>query len=369
MPARINYGTFMTTMADYWRETPVGAYARNWLNFVKPVTPAHVAAVDRGGAAAPYDALPLDYYAPGPQFAYVRNQWGPNATVLSLQLGVTTDEGHQHTDVGSWQLWRKGWWLSRETTGYSQDITGVGGAAVDAGTASAHNVLFVNGQGPAAGRRVGQAIVKRLESQPAYFYANADLTPAYRSTHPVLDNAAVVHVEREYIFIRPFETVVTFDRLESVSSSQPKLFITHFESAPTVDEERRQIVYAQGGQTLRMTTVLPAGVRYRPIVNEGGRIGQHRVELEASGEPQTYFLNVIQAGDDREAAVSAAVTDSGAEFELRVTHPTRGTVLLTFQKGVSSSGGTITIGGVRTALASTVQKLTVTDQGVTWTQP
>ena len=165
MPARINYGTFMQAMADYWRDVPVGAYARQWLHDVDPVVAPHVAAVDRGGTAASYQALPLDYYAPGPCFLFARNQWGTAATVLALQLGVTADDGHQHNDVGSWQMWRGGRWVSRETTGYSQDILGVGGGAVDVGTASGHNSLFVDGRGPAAGYRVGQTVMKRLESR------------------------------------------------------------------------------------------------------------------------------------------------------------------------------------------------------------
>jgi hypothetical protein len=49
-----------------------------------------------------------------------------------------------------------------------------------------------------------------------------------------------------------------------------------------------------------------------------------------------------------------------------LAHPTRGTVLLSFQKGGTSLGGTITIGGATSALTTAVQNMSVTDAGVTW---
>ncbi len=195
---------------------PIGAYARQWVNTVNPARPAHVAAVDRGGSAASFAALPLDYFASGPRLLFTRNQWGSLATSLLLQLGVTADEGHQHNDVGTWQMWRNGRWLSRETTGYAQDIVGFGGGQVDTNNAAAHNSLFVGTQGPASGWRVGQSTVRRAREP-------AGLLVRQRRSHPglprdaavELDNAAVSHVEREFIFLKPIETLVIFDRVES----------------------------------------------------------------------------------------------------------------------------------------------------------
>ena len=369
MPARINYGTFMQAMADYWRDVPIGGWARQWLTDVDPVRAPHVEAVDRGGSAVSYASLPLDYFASGPRFLFARNQWAAASTVLALQLGVTDDEGHQHNDVGTWQMWRGGRWVSRETTGYSQDIIGVGGTQVDTNTASAHNALFVNGKGPAAGYRVGQTVMTRLESRAGYTYAAVDLTPAYRATHPVLDNPAVVHVEREFVFVRGLETLVAFDRVESTSGAHPKLFLAHFETSPTVDVPSRTVTAVNGPQALRLTTLVPSAPTFRPVVNEGGQVGQFRVEIETSGAPLSYFLNVMQARGAADANVAASVVDAGTAYNVTLAHPTRGTVLLSFQKGGTSSGGTVTIGGATSPLATTVQGMTVTDAGVTWGGP
>ena len=366
MPARQNYGSFMQAMADYWRDVPIGAYARQWLAAVQPVRPAHVAAVDRGGPTASFATLPLDYYAAGPRWIFTRNQWGPQATSLLWQLGVTEDEGHQHNDAGTWQLWRAGRWLSRETTGYAQDIIGVGGGQVVANNAAAHNSLFVNGRGPAAGYRVGQTQLRRLESRPAYSFASVDLTPIYRATHPALDNPAVVHVERDFVFIRALETLVIFDRVASTSAATPKIFLAHFETSPAVDVAARVVTAVNGAQAVRVQTLLPAAPTLRPIVNEGGAVGQYRLEVETSGSAQSYLLHVLQAKGAADAAVTASVVDQGASYALTITHPTFGTVTLVLAKGQQSAGGSITIGGSTTALTSGVQSVTVTDAGVAW---
>jgi hypothetical protein len=366
MPARVNYGSFMQAMADYWRDVPVGAYARQWLNTVDPVRPPHIAAVDRGGSAAAFSSLPLDYYASGPRFLYARDQWGPQATVLALQLGVTDDDGHRHNDVGSWQLWRHGRWVSRETTGYAQDIVGFGGVMVDANNAAAHNSLLVSGKGPAAGYQVGQTVVRRLESRPGYTFASVDLTPSYRATHPVLDNPAVAHVERDVIFVRALETLVLFDRVEATTAAPGKVFLAHFETSPVVDAAARTVTAVNGTQVLRLTTLVPAAPIYRPVVNEGGQVGQFRVEIETAGTPLSHFLNVLQAKGAADAVVTASVVDNGASYTVTLAHPTRGTTLLVLEKGRVSAGGSITTAGQAAALATTVQSVTVTDAGVTW---
>ena len=366
MPARGNYGSFMQHMADYWRDVPIGAYARQWLNTVNPARDRHIAAVDRGGSAASFASLPLDYYASGPRWLFSRDKWGASATALLLQLGLTADEGHQHNDVGTWQMWRNGRWLSRESTGYAQNVVGYGGGMVDTNSAAAHNTLIVNGQGPASGWRVGQSQVRRLESRPAYSYVNVNLTPAFRATRTELDNPAVSYIEREFLFLRPIETLVVFDRIESTSTTATKAFIAHFETSPTVDAANRVVTAVNGTQALRVNTLVPANPTYRSIVNEGGQVGQFRLEVEAPGGTQSYFLNVLQAKGATDANVTSSVVDTGTAYVLTITHPSLGTSSITLQKGRSSAGGTITIAGSTTALTSTIQAMSVTDSGVAW---
>ena len=366
MPARINYGSFMQAMADYWRAVPIGSFARQWVNTVNPTRPPHITAVDHGGSAASFATLPVDYFASGPRWLFTRNQWGSQATSILLQLGVTSDEGHQHNDVGTWQMWRNGRWLSRESTGYAQNIIGFGGSQVDTNNAAAHNSLLVGNLGPATGRRIGQSSVTRLESRPVYSYASVDLTPVYRSTRVEQDNPFVSHLEREFIFLRAIETLVVFDRIESTSAAPAKTFLAHFETNPTVDQASRVVTAVNGSQALRLTTLVPSNPTYRPIVNEGGQVGQFRLEVQTGGAAQSYFLNVLQAKGVTDANVAASVVDGGSLYTLTLTHPSLGSAVITLQKGRESTGGTIRIAGVTTALSTTVQTMVVTDSGVAW---
>ncbi len=193
-----------------------------------------------------------------------------------------------------------------------------------------------------------------------------DLTPAYRATHPVLDNPAVVHVEREFLFVRSLETLLVFDRVESTSASHPKLFLAHFETAPTVDPGTRTVTAVNGPQALRVTTLVPASPTFRPVVNEGGQVGQFRMEIQTAGAPLSYFLHALQARGTADANVTATAVDTGAAFEVTLAHPSRGTVSIALQKGGTTTGGTITIGGATTTLTSQVQTITVNDGGVVW---
>src|SRR2546427_3335920 len=104
-------------------------------------------ATDQPGTDKDYSSLPLDYYGPGMGFLYTRNKWGADATTLLIQMkGVTGTGDHYHEDAGSFQIWRNGQWLSRETTGYGDPLNGFNnGPALGAPAAIAHNVVLFNG--------------------------------------------------------------------------------------------------------------------------------------------------------------------------------------------------------------------------------
>jgi hypothetical protein len=365
MPARSNYGGFMQAMADYWRDVPIGEYARRWVTTVNPVRARHITAVDRGGNERDFSTLPLDYFAAGARFMYTRNQWGPAATAVNLQLGATDDEGHRHNDSGSWQIWRNGRWLSRETTGYSNEIAGYGGATVDTNNFAAHNTLLVNGKGPAPSYQNGPSVMTRLESTPDYSYAAVDMTESYRATHPKLENPAVAYVEREFVFIRPLETLLIFDRVETYTATTPVTFLARFETQP--QRETKHVVAAiNGAEAIRVATLVPANPTYRPIVAEGGKVGQYRLEVETSGSKETHLLNVVQAKGAADPDLESTVIDRGSSYTVTLTHPTRGSATLTLQKDTDGSRGTIAVGGNTYTLTDRVAQVTVTDDGPVW---
>jgi hypothetical protein len=372
-------GDFMTTAAGYWKDLPVGQYARRWLKTVRPAVSPFVAATDTVGTERDLSSLPLDYYAPGPGWFYGRTAWGSQATAVNVILGSRSGVGgHIHDDQGQWQMWRNGRWLSREAAGYSDSVAAYRGTGtVPVFKAPAHNVILVNGAGMADGDQNGPPVVRRLESRREYSYAAVDLTPAYRNNllrypRAERDNAAVGHIEREFVFLRGLETLVVFDRVQSseqAGTGTTKTFLAHFEQPPTADGPNSHVA-VNGDQALRLTTLLPARASYR-VVAEGGRVGLNRLEIDTSGETLSYFLTVLQARDANGQNLTSQLTETATSYVVTLQHPTRGNVRLEFNKGAASTGG-----GVAYSLASmptsinpfigTVQTIEVGSSGPVW---
>jgi hypothetical protein len=379
-------GRFMHAAAQRWRDRPVGQYAQTWTDLTNPKTGAALAELTEGGGAQarPFTELPLDYYAPGAGFFYGHNAWGANASAFMLQLGLPDATGHQHVDWGSFQLWRQGRWLTRETVGYQEPIAGWGGGpASQAGSDGAlgHNTVLFEGLGARGpGHRRGKPHLVRLESRPAYAYAAVDLTDSYRcdldDCRPERDdNPYAQTLVREFIYLRALETMIVFDRAGAAGDRKPaaavvKTFLLHAESKPTVDGPNR-LTIASGNQLLRVSTLLPKAETPR-IVTEGGKIGQYRVEIDEHGAALGYFLNVLQARTASQPALKATLQEGADELTVRLDAPERGTAVLVLQKGPASRGGRVGVAAKGTPAAPTlplrdgVQAIQVTDQGPRW---
>lgn len=371
--SRKYYGDVMNVAANKWAGTPLGQYARRWVNMVRPAMSKHVAAVDAGGVERDFGSLPLDYYSRGLGYLYSRNNWGSQATLLNVQLGEAVGVGHSHWDFGTWQMWRKGRWVCRETTGYSNNIAGYAGSgSVDVSDTLAHNGLLLGGRGIPRGHRDGKPQVLRVESRPEYSFAAVDLTRAYQtfnSGYPadLLGNQFANRVIREFIFLREWETLVIFDRIESraygstSADSVVKTFLAHFEYQPQV-QGGGKVLGVNGDQALRLITLVPANPSYR-VVNEGsGTVSQYRVEIEISGSAQSYFLHVAQARDANGSDVSAQVSDSGSGYTVSLQHPIHGNTTIVLSKGMTSSGGSVN----GQPLTTQIQNVSVTVDGPVW---
>jgi hypothetical protein len=353
------WGNFMLMLADYWRDEAAGQYARKWINTLNPVRARHVRALDRGSAERDFSTLPLDYYAAGPAYLYGRNRWGTQSMAWQLQLGMSNDPGHGHNDMGNFQLWRNGRWLSRESTGYSNTVAGyAGGPGVDTNNAVAHNVLLVNGTGGKADHDHASTMytMRRLESKPQYSYAAVDLTPAF--------SGRATRIEREFLFIRSLDTMVVFDRMNAPTT---KTFLAHFEQNPTVDQANHLVTGVNGDQTLRLTTLLPSNVTYRVVTENGpAQAAQFRLEADSAGSGQTFFLNVLQGKSTSDPNLSTSVVDNGSSYTLTLTHPTLGTATVVFEKTAATSGGSVSVGGQVFPLGAGMQTMTVGANGPTW---
>jgi hypothetical protein len=370
------YGDFMMAAAQEFPTTAIGKLARQWINTVGPTIGPMWLAIDSGGNTQPFSTLPLDYYASGPQYAYWHNTWSTNASSLFLQMGATAGVGHSHYDVGTFQWFRNGSYLIRETPTYGDTVAGynsIGTVGGDSGFA--HNVPLISGMaGVTAGCIDSDAVVRRLGSQPAYAYIDADISGAYTNNvcagnHPERENSAAQHVEREFIFFRDIEVLLILDRMQSASASQSKTFTSHCESSP-VSINANHYTCVDGSQQASYSILLPT----QPIlgiVNEAGNGAtcpanacQYRMEVNDNTPigAQSYFLVAIQGLSAGGTPLTPAVQDNGASWTITLDASHSATL----NKGMSSAGGAVTINGTTTNLRGNVQQMNIGVNGPAW---
>jgi hypothetical protein len=377
---RAYFGDFMLTAANYWEANPLGQYARSWVSLTNPTISKFIKSVDKPGRSLALSQLPLDYYASGLGIAYGRKNWGTDGIGFHVKMKDAVAVGHSHLDYSSFQLTRKGRWLTRETYGYYDFIKGVNGEQLEITVADAHNTVFVGVPGNMRSLvgywQTAPPTVTRLESKPDYLYAALDMTDSYQSEQKpeIFENPFVDKVVREYIFIRPLESLIVFDRIQSKSKQVPakdviKMALIHFETNPVI-EDANHVSATIGNQVVRLTTLAPSNPTYE-VVNEGGPVGQYRLQVKTSGVEQSYFINLLQGRDATGTNLTTSITENTTSFVLTITHPTLGNVTVTLQKGATSTGGSFgySLTGTPSTLApfsAEVTNVGVTDDGPVW---
>jgi hypothetical protein len=361
----------------------------------------------RSTAAADQADLPLDYYAPGAGVVDLRSSNASDAMQVHLQLNTPGGIEHRHLDAGSFQVWRRGRWLSRESVGYSDTIAGLAGVGdVLSEDPVAHNTLMFEGRTTGmwigSGPRVippgaprednpdGLPQVVRLQHAADFAFVAADYSAAYRNHDgPRVDWPYADRAVREFLFVRPLQALVILDRMRASSDSllpfysSPdwlltgphvgaaqvrRTFAMHFETAPSVAGAR--VTAVNGGQTTDLITLVPAGPTYR-VVNEDRpgdeQVGQYRLELDSTGSAESYFLQVVHGRDNGTTPLAATVVEHAGDWVLTLNGQGGQTATITLLKGMSSAGGSIALnGGAATPLRADVQDITVTSDGPAW---
>jgi hypothetical protein len=324
-----------------------------------------------------FDNLPLDYYAQGPGYLYSRNQWGSSATNIFFQLGQVSGVPLTHLDAGTFQIWRNGYYLSKESTGY--DLYFNGGMSQET---ISKNGLLINGLGQVRAWQDYSPQVLRVQSSPDFTYAAVDLTGTYRShSHASLDNPSAGQVTREFFYIKPLDTMFILDRMSSTDEEMPasevdKTFLLHTPYEPWSDGPN-SFMSQNGDQVLRLTS-LGQTPRFR-VVNEGDFEGYHdassfyqyRLEASLSGQAQSYFLNVLQFRDTHTANVVSHMTEDANTWTITLDHPTLGHAKIVLNKGMDSVGGALGFSLTGTPnnlvpLLDRIQGFRVTDYGPVW---
>jgi hypothetical protein len=374
--AQTTLGDYLVPLVAHWQGLPIAGHAQRFLDLTGAAPESRmVRAVRTTAPPVAFDALPLDYYTQGLGMAYAKTSWN-DGFALNAQVSVPVGVGHSHLDAGSFQLWRKGRWLTRETVGYTHQIAAYGSGTVDCRDPVGHNVLLYGGKGT-IDHFHHRPTALRMESAANHYYLAMDLTGAYEvetgweHREDEVGNPAAGRTVRELVFIRPLDTLVVFDRMESVGASAAtvnKTFLVHFESTPTFDGASSYLG-TSGDQQLRVTTVVPQAVARRVVV-EGGTVGQQRVEIETNGAAVSHFLHVLQGREQGGADLTINLATTATQYTLTLSHPTRGTATVTFERGIQSTGGSFGYAATGTPtptpLRTTVQGLKVDYDGVSW---
>lgn len=368
---------------------PVSGHAQRYMNKV---------GAGRGGAiftlifADPqrkerdFAELPSDYYVTGMKQLYSRSGWLDGATALSIQCNPHADHGH--LDAGSFQLCRKGRWLTKEATGYCVEFSDCG-----CNDMAAHNGILFGDKGPLqvvyAG--YGPPEVVALESRPEYAYLACDLSPFYnfwlqpeecnkRSKHNKTprDASKVEKCVREFVYLRP-DTLVVLDRLVSRGDDIKKTFLLHCVEPPEIKEAEKTAVAPSGDQALFCRTLLPGKTACRVVnmregvkkIKDGGTY-TWRLEVSSAEKEEELFLHVLRVGDKGAQVPEFKLVQAGGEVGVTFAEQGKSYSVL-FKDGVNALGGEVSInegGGnkelVKRALYDKVQGIKVDADGVHW---
>ncbi len=363
---------FMTMMAIDYANEPVGQYAREWLDTIQGVDNPWVAADDPGGTALSFSSLPLDYYVPGEGYLYTKNTWAPTGTSILLQLGEGTSASHFQDNWGSFQINSDGEQLAVAHTGY--DVGFADGSNSE--ETSAFNGILYNENGQMEpGYNLGAPQILAVESTPIFSYAAVNLTNTYQSAFPAdsPSNTDAGSTVREFLYIKPLNTLFIIDRLQSTSASDTESFLLHTPGVAQI-VNANNVTFTNGGQELFMATLPTTSSHSYSVVDEGdaSAVGDiQRLQDNFTGSADNVLLHALTMGAAGSDPVSVAITgQTSTTWTITFTSATLGTATLVLNQGIFSLGGSFGYAAsgtpVLSPLTSAVQTIAVSNSGVTW---
>ena len=286
-------------------------------------------------APAPQDprpALPRVFLDRALGRVLARTDWTPGATMFSYKCGWMTI-GHQLGDCNQFELYRKGEWLTKERSGYANDLAVM--------TSEFHNTLGL--QNAVAGGADKPTTLQWFEAAtwarggqwtlgasagdprvltsvgPTWVAAQGDATDLYNRTQgPPGDHALdVVHASRSIVWLEP-DQVVIYDRAATRSDGQFKRFNLITVGEPILDGKRVTVTTPQG-QRLFVQSLLPADAvitvgpaeTYSHVAD--GEPSKFRILVEDPRSPrEVRFLHVLEGADAAGTPALVKVVQSSA---------------------------------------------------------
>jgi hypothetical protein len=272
------------------------------------------------------------FVAPGIGKVFARTDWTPRATFFDFGVGWLTVD-HQHADGDNFEWYRKGEWLTKERTGYGDNVA----------SSDAHNTVCIQNAQPfhaksdPTGYRaiywkrgseytnglpdVDGKLVAHAENA-RYVYALGDATGLFNSTHENIHDVA--HASRAIVWLPP-DYVVVLDRAATKVDGRFKRFFLQLPAKATI-KGRRATMKTKGGQYLFVNTLLPADAKITAEPAE-----KYPQDEQAEFDPITArlrveswardvrFLHVLQASD-HDKPDEAALVDAGPAFLATAVH-------------------------------------------------
>lgn len=193
-----------------------------------------------------------------PYMLLTRSDWTANATWAGF-LAMQEGGSHQHADTGTFNIYRKGKWLTREIPGYFSARNNM--------TSSLHNNLTLNGHGAFTvvrqGTISGTARLQRRTGgymatcNDVYCSAQADLSPSYKFSGYLI-SSDVNTATRDFFHLKANDIFVVSDRIKySTGVTAPSIFHVQSEKgAATISGDLATI--SNASQRLHVTKVFPS---------------------------------------------------------------------------------------------------------------
>jgi hypothetical protein len=272
--------------------------------------------------AQPLTRLPTAHWGSGTGQFSVRSAWTADATYANLICGPYT-ESHAHHDQGSFVLF-KGNWLA-----FDENINSHSGLAQEE---APHNLVRIEQNGTVVPQTYNSSCsMLALADTPAYSYGLARVTPVYRG------KAAVVKVEREFLFIKP-GTLVVLDRVQTSGTGVKRIWTLNLPGTPTISGDRLSAM--SGSNQLDVVRLAPAGLASHvvswPSANSDMSAGTRVDVADSNASNSSVFLNVL--GADR-AFSSAVRSDLIGQTGAKITLANGNTATVRFS--TAGTGGTL----------------------------
>lgn len=283
--------------------------------------------------ADPRPTVSTVFWDPAFNRMLARTDWTPASSWFNWHCHWTSIN-HQAGDGNQFEFYRKGEWLIKERSGYTNDNIGT--------TSEFHNTLALQNDAPPnlqwyegpisergaqwkEGLNAGDPKAIVSTGKPTFVYATGDATNLYNRPDYWNPSNAATDIEfavRSIVWLKP-DHIIVYDRAKSKKPNRFKRFFLQFTAAPFISGSDVTVI-TPGQQKIYLSNLLPSGAVVTGFPSEKLNVlaeleqTTHELKIEDPSNPSDIrFLNVIQGADGSVSKdpVLLIQSSSGTEFE------------------------------------------------------